>query len=380
MTTKSEEISIFRSAISKFVDAEILPHVDEWEDNHWFPSEIFQTLGREGFLGILIPEELGGIDGDLQLATAWSEEFGRIPSVGFTTAVNMHSLVIAPTLARMGTEEIKEQWIPKCLSGEAIGAYAFTEPGAGSDLSQIKTKATRTGDSWTINGNKIFITNGARANFVIVVARTSDSEDARQSLSSFVVDTSLPGFSVTKKLDKLGWHASDTAELSFENVEVPHSALLGEEGQGWTQSMNSLNWERLMLSFQALGGSKECIKATKKYMDERVVFGKKLNELSGLQNELVELSARLMGVEAVLHAALRKMTQQAECRREVSLGKLLISDLGVEIADRCLQYHGGYGYTTEFRPERWLRDLRLNAIGGGTSEIMKLSAAKFSLG
>lgn len=370
-----QEHLIFQQSVRKFAEKEIFPFVDEWEDACHFPSDIFLKLGNQGFLGILIDEAWGGVGGDYLLAGAWCEEFGRIPSVGFTTGVNMHALVVTPAVARYGTPEIKERWLRRAVDGSAIGAYAFTEPGAGSDLSQLQTKAVPDGDHFVINGSKIFITNGARAQFVLVLTKTNPSK-GYNGYSTFLVDTSLPGFKVAGTLSKLGWHASDTAELVFENVRVHRSALLGELNSGWQQAMSSLEWERLMLTLAALGGASRCLESTFNYVNERKIFGQAVAQFDHTRETLALLWSKLETGRAFCHQCLQLLLSGKRCRKEISLAKIYICELAIHVADRCVQLHGGYGYTTEFVAERWLRDLRLNTIGGGTSEVMAGVVAK----
>ena len=374
MTLYSEQHNIFRKSIKRFLDRKVKPHLDSWEKNCDFPSEVFREFGSEGFLGILIPEDWGGVGGDYLLASAWCEEFGRLPAVGFTTAVNMHSLVISPALSRFGSQEAKEKWLGPAVTGEAIGAYAFTEPGAGSDLSQIRTKAVRKGKGYILNGAKTFITNGARADFILVLAKT-DEKKGYQGFTTFVVDSKSPGFSVTRRLSKLGWHCSDTAELSFTDVALEPWTVLGEVGQGWPQAMSSLEWERLMLSLGALAGAEACLEETVSYVNDRKVFGRSVGSFEVNKRALAEAWSELQSARAICHLSLNKLSKGERCRKEVSLAKLFVCELAIEVADLCLQLHGGYGYTTEFSPERWLRDLRLNTIGGGTSQIMTRVAA-----
>ncbi len=371
----SEEHRIFQYSLRKLVEAELLPHVDKWEEQHSFPDSVFETLGRNGFLGILIDEKWGGVGGDYSLASAWCEEWGRLPSVGLTTGINMHSLVILPTVQRLATESAKERWIRAGVEGKAIGAYAFTEPGAGSDLTEVRTSAAKDGDGWVLNGSKIFITNGERADFVLVLAKT-DPKKGYDGFTTFLVDTALPGFSVSRTLSKLGWHSSDTAELVFTDLRLGADAVLGQVGQGWHQAMGSLQWERLMLSLGALGGASACLEGTVRYVNDRKVFGKPVAAYDNTREVLAGLYSRLEAARAYCHRCVRLLQAGERCRKESSLCKIYTCELAIEVADRCLQLHGGYGYTTEFRPERWLRDLRLNTIGGGTSEIMARIAAK----
>ncbi|MEZ4754880.1 MAG: acyl-CoA dehydrogenase family protein [Bdellovibrionota bacterium] len=370
-----QEHDIFIKSIKKFCETELSPHLEQWEAEGFFPNEVFRKLGEQGFLGILIPEEYGGIGGDYKLAAAWCEAWGELCDVGLTVAINMHSLVIGHSVAKFGTDKVKNEWLPKVVSGEAIGAYAFTEPGAGSDLANLTTKAEKKGDKWVINGAKTFITNGARADFILVLTRT-DPTAGYNGFTTFLVDTKTPGFSVSKKLDKLGWRSSDTAELSLENVEVDETCILGKLGEGWTQSSNNLNWERAMLTLTSLGGARACFRETAKYAGERKAFGKPLSELELIDSWLQEMYCRILEGEAICHHAIDLMSEGLDCRAEVSAAKRKVCEDAVWIADKAIQIHGGYGYTKEFNPEKWWRDLRLMPIGGGTSEIMGNIVAK----
>ena len=364
-----QEHELFIEAVKKFTTTELAPHVREWEKADFFPNEVFKKLGAEGYLGILIPEELGGIGGDYLMASAWCEAFGEICDLGLVTGVNMHSLVIAPAIAKLGTDVMKKKWIEGSISGDLIGAYAFTEPGAGSDLANIKTKAERRGDKWIINGAKTFITNGARADYVLLLTRT-DFSAGYKGFTTFIIDTKTNGFKVSKKLDKLGWRSSDTAELSFEDVEVDDSCILGKVGDGWTQASNNLNWERLMLTLTTIGGVKSCIKQAVKYGDDRSAFGKKVRKIPGVLDLLKQMQSKLYAGELLTHYALELFLKQQPCKAEVSIAKRQLCEDALWIADKAIQIHGGYGYTKEFLAEKWWRDLRLMTIGGGTSEIM----------
>ena len=375
MSLFQEEHRIFQQSVAKFSNAEILPVVDAWEKQCDFPSAIFEKLGANGFLGIFIEEAFGGVGGSYMLAAAWCEQFGRIPAVGFTTGVNMHALVVLPALQRYGTEETKQRWLQAGVEGKAIGAYAFTEPDAGSDLTRVKTKAVEQGDHFVLNGSKIFITNGKRADFILVLAKTAPDK-GYDGFSTFLVDTKSPGFTVNRTLSKLGWHSSDTAELSFVDVKVPKSCLLGELNKGWYQAMTSLEWERLMLTLAAIGGASQCLEDTVTYINQRTIFGQTVGSFERNRTLLARRAAQLQAARALCHQCVRMLEAKQRCRREVSLAKRNICELAIEIADECLQLHGGFGYTTEFKPERWLRDLRLNTIGGGASEVMARIAMK----
>ena len=359
----------FIDSVSKLVGQEFAPHLSEWEEKKNFPNEVFKTLGSHGYLGLLISEEYGGVGGDYKMAGAWCEAFGELASVGLTVAVNMHSLVISHALEKYGSAAAKALWLPRAVLGDAIGAYAFTEPGAGSDLARIRTTATKRGDRWIINGAKTFITNGARADFILVLTKT-DPQAGYGGFTTFVVDTSSKGFSVSKKLQKLGWHASDTAELTFEDVEVEAECILGKLGEGWRQAAANLNWERLMLTLTSLAGARRCLESSRAYAHQREAFGRKVEEFPAIGHYLSEMRRKIILGESLAHRALDVLCAGGDCRPLVAMAKRMVCDDAVWIADKAIQIHGGYGYTTEFLPERWWRDLRLMPIGGGTSEIM----------
>ena len=363
------EHEAFVDSVAKLFHQELAPKISEWEHANHFPNEVFTLLGQQGYLGLLISEKYGGVGGDYKLAGAWCEVFGELPSVGLTVAVNMHSLVISHALEIYGTEEAKSTWLPKAVVGEAIGAYAFTEPGAGSDLAHIRTTATRKGSKWLINGSKTFITNGARAEYVLVLTKT-DPSAGYSGFTTFVVDTKSKGFKVSRKLHKLGWHASDTAELFFSDVEVDDSCILGKVGEGWAQAAANLNWERLMLTLTSLAGARMCLESAAKYALERKAFGRSVADFPVISGYLKDMERKILLGEALAHRALDDLSNHRDCRLLVAAAKRMVCDDAVWIADKAIQIHGGYGYTTEYTPERWWRDLRLMPIGGGTSEIM----------
>jgi acyl-CoA dehydrogenase len=362
----------FSYSVNRFLNKEFVPYLKEWEELGYFPNSVFTKLGEEGYLGILISEKYGGIGGDYNLAAEWCREFGKLPDVGLTTAVNMHSLVISHAIDKTGTEVTKDLWLPNAVSGNKIGAYAFSEPGAGSDLRKIRTKAIKKGDNWYISGSKTFITNGKRADFVLLLAKTSDSENSINDdhFTTFVIDTKSSGFKVNKTLDKLGWRSSDTAEIFLDNVMVPGCCILGKVGDGWKQASENLNWERLMLSLLTIAGMEVCYKEALSYAHEREAFSKKLIDIPTINNYLQEMKSRIILDNLMIKDTLNKFTKNENCRREVSATKRIICDDAVYIADLAIQIHGGYGYTKEYSAEKWWRDLRIMKIGGGTSEIM----------
>lgn len=372
------EHDTFIDSVRSLLKRELMPALDEWENSGRFPDSVFTRLGAQGFLGLLIPEQYGGIAGDHRLAAAWCETFGELRAVGLTTAVNMHSLVISNALNRYGSEELKTRWLPPAMQGSAIGAYAFTEPGAGSDLASLRTTAVRKGSDWIVNGSKTFITNGDRADFILVLTRTNP-EAGYKGFTTFLVDTTTPGFKVQRTLDKLGWRSSDTAELVFDNMVLPHNQIVGTEGAGWIQASESLNWERLMLTLTSLAGARICFQQTLRYAEDRKAFGRSIGEFGALRSMLRTMYDKLSHGSAITRKALEMMIDGKDCRALVSYAKRMVCEDAVWIADRAIQIHGGYGYTTEFPPERWWRDLRLMTIGGGTSEVMAEIVTKTAL-
>jgi len=369
-STYFHEHELFIDSARRFMAEEFAPHVSEWERAGNFPNSVFKRLGEHGFLGLLVSEEYGGTAADYRLAGAWCETFGELRAHGLCVGVNMHSVVVMHALDNLGTKEAKRRFLPGAVAGDLIGAYAFTEPGVGSDLANMRTRADFNGKNWVINGTKTFITNGARADFALVMART-DLSAGYAGFTTFVVDTKSPGFKVTRKLDKLGWRSSDTAELFFDGVEVSPECVLGQVGEGWIQGANNLNWERLMLSLTALGGARSVYRDSVRYSQDRSAFGKKLGEFDYWRGVLTQMYQKIVLNEALLHHALDLVQNNApQARAIVSVAKRQVSADALWIADQAIQLHGGYGYTTEFSAERWWRDLRLMPIGGGTSEIM----------
>jgi acyl-CoA dehydrogenase len=369
------EHEMFTDSVRKYIFKEIAPHLRKWEKDDFFPNSVFKGLGDQGYLGVFIPEEYGGIGGDYKLAAAWCEVFGELCDVGLTTAVNMHSLVISAAVAKYGSKACKDKWLKDAVAGIKIGAYAFTEPGAGSDLASLRTTAVKNGNKWIINGSKIFITNGARADFILVLTKT-DPKAGYKGFTTFIVDTKTKGFQVAKKLDKVGWRSSDTAELVFDNVEIEEEFVLGQVGEGWKQASLNLNWERLMLTLTSLAGARIVLKEAVLYAKNRVAFGKKIFEIDAVNEILLSMLAKIKRGEAITYHALDLLQDGKPCRAEVSFAKRLVCEDAIWIADKALQIHGGYGYTKEFSPEKWWRDLRLMTLGGGTSEIMSEIIAK----
>ena len=366
----TDEHEHLRSSIRAFVEKEIAPHVQEWEDERWFPNELFTRLGELGFLGLKFPEEYGGQGGDYVHDAVFVEEMARCGSGGVAAGIGAHAGIAAPPIYKFGTEEQKQRWLVPAIKGEKICALAITEPGAGSDVASISTKAEPLNDGFLVNGSKTFITNGARAD-LMVTAVTTSKEAGHHGLSFRDLERDMPGFKVTRKLEKLGWHASDTAELSFQDIEVPQENLLGEENQGFRQIMANFQWERLLMALGAVAGAEKLFEATLEYASEREAFGRKIGNFQAIRHKLAWMSTKIEAGRALTYHCLRQLVAGQDALREVSEAKLMTQRAALEVADEAVQIFGGYGYMKEYGVERALRDTRLGPIGGGTDEIMK---------
>lgn len=365
-----EEHDIFRQQCRRFVEKELAPRAKEWEEKKFFPNEVFRRVGEMGYLGILIPEDYGGAGGDYLMAAIWGEESSRIGSAGVAAGLNMHGQCVLPAINKYGNGEQKARFLPPGVKGEKIGALALTEPTGGSDLANIRSRAKREGDYYILNGAKTFITNGQRADFVLVLCKTNP-EAGYKGFSLLIVEKGMPGFKQGAPLEKLGWHAGDTAELTFENIAVPVANLLGEEGAGFYMIMKNLEWERLLMALGAVYSAQLLLEKTQNYIQQREAFGRPISKFQVSRHKMVDMAIEIEAARQLNYLALRKMVNEEDCTREVSMAKIFASKTADYVATTCLQLHGGYGYMREYEVERYFRDLRLNAIGGGTSEILK---------
>jgi acyl-CoA dehydrogenase len=367
----SEEHEELRETVRRFVKAEIAPHVDEWERAQEFPRELYNRCGELGFLGLKFPEEYGGQGGTYLHDAVWTEELSRSGgSGGVAAGLNAHSSIAMPPIFNFGTEEQRQHWVVPGIKGEKIGALGITEPGGGSDVASIRTFARRENDHYVVNGSKTFITNGVRADFLVCACKTTH-EGGHHGISFLVLERDMPGYEVSRKLEKMGWHASDTGELSFTDVEVPAENLLGEENAGFHLIMANFAWERLDMAIGAVGGMQKVFERTLEYALEREAFGRPIGKFQAIRHKFAEMAMRIEASRALTYNALRLFHEGQDCIREVTMAKLMTQRDLVEIADECLQIHGGYGYMREYGIERALRDARLGPIGGGTDEIMK---------
>jgi len=366
----SEEHELFRQQCRRFVEKELAPHAKEWEEKKEFPNKVFRRVGEMGYLGILIPEEYGGSGGDYLMASVWSEEMARIGSGGVRAGLGMHSLIVMPAVSRFGSEEQKRRILVPGVRGEKIGALGLTEPVAGSDLAKIHSTAKREGDHYILNGSKTFITNGNRADFALVLCKT-DPGAGYKGFSTLIVEKGMPGFLQGKPLEKLGWRAGDTAELIFENVAVPLANRLGEEGMGFYNAMANLEWERLLMALGTISGAQHAVEKTHTYVLQREAFGRPIGKFQVNRHKMVDMAVEIEAARQLNYHCLRKLVNGEPCAREVSMAKIFAADVGNRVATTCLQLHGGYGYMEEYEIERFFRDVRINSIGGGTTEILK---------
>ena len=374
----SGEHEQLRKAVRAFVEKEVTPCVAAWEMAGRIPRTFWRRLGELGFLGLDFPVAYGGSGGDFLSSVVLGEEMARCRSGGVAFSVLVHTDMSSPWLVRYGTEAQKRQYLPRVLSGETVCALAITEPGAGSDMAALATRAERRGDHYVLTGRKIFITNGVHGDLYFVAARTgpATAERRHDGLSMFLVERGLPGFEVSRTLDKMGMRASDTAELAFDGYAVPAESLLGVEGRGFQQLAAGLQRERTMAAVLALSGAAQALEDTVAYLRERQAFGEPLAARQVLRHRVAELATDLEAARQLVYHAARLHAAGEECVREVSMAKLLATEVANRVAYHAVQLHGGYGYMREFPVEGFFRDVRLWTIASGTSEIMREIIAK----
>ena len=364
----NEDHEELRRSIGSFVERELAPHAEEWEETT-FPDWVFRRMGELGFLGLSYPEEYGGQGGDYPCNLVLAEEMTRSNSGGLAMGIAVHTDMATPPIFVFGTEQQKERFLVPAIKGEMIGALGITEPDAGSDVAGIKTRAARDGDGYLINGSKTYITNGVRADFLLLVAKT-DPAQRHAGISLFLVDTDTPGFHVEKRLDKVGMHSSDTAELRFEGMRVPAENLLGEEGKGFHHIMWELQGERLSAAAGACAGAQLCIERTIDYVRERQAFGKRVVDFQAVRHHLAHAQMMVDAARALTYETAWKVQLGDYPVREITEAKLLATRTHFEVADMCLQLHGGLGYMMEHWVQRAWRDSRLARIGAGADEVM----------
>jgi acyl-CoA dehydrogenase len=365
-----EEHEELRQTLRRFVDAELRPHVQDWEDAQWMPNDVFLRCGELGFLGLKYEQRYGGQGGDYLHEAVWAEELARCGSGGLGAAIGAHVNIATPPIWKFGTEEQKERWLVPAIKGEKIGALGITEPDAGSDVAGINTHAKRVDGGWIVNGSKTFITNGVRADFVVTAVKTT-ADGGHHGLSFLVLEKGMDGFTVSRKLETLGWHASDTAELAFGDVFVPDENLLGEENKGFYLIMANFQWERLGMALGAVAKQQYLLERALAYVNERSAFGRPLAGFQVTRHKIAEIAVRVETGRALTYSALHRFVSGHNALRETTMAKLLTQRHCVRTADDVVQLFGGNGYMREYAIERALRDARLGPIGGGSDEIMK---------
>ena len=364
----TEEHEELRASIRGFLDRELAPHSQAWEDEQWFPNEVFSKLAGQGLLGLKYPVQLGGQGGDYLHDAVLIEELARIGSGGTAAGIGAHVNIATPPIWKFGTDEQKQRYLVPAIRGELIGALGITEPGAGSDVASIGARAERVDGGWVVNGEKTYITNGVRAHFIVTAVKTTP-EGGHHGISFLIIDR---GEGVTSaKLEKLGWHASDTATIAYQDVFVPETNLLGGLNEGFKLIMANFQWERLAMALGAVGAMRLAWERTAQFARERTTFGRPLSGHQAIRHQLADLAASAYSARCVTYDALRRFVAGEEPLREVTMAKLLTQRACYELMDACLQIHGGAGYMREVWVERAVRDARLGPIGGGSDEIMR---------
>lgn len=374
-----EDTVLYREMARRAFEQEIEPHYEQWEREHMVPRQLWNTLGEAGILCPDVSEEYGGAGTSPHVTLAMIEELSRMGFGGLASGYGIHSNIVAPYLSRHGSEAQKAKWLPRMVTGDAVGALAMTEPGAGSDVQGIRTNAVRDGDEWVLNGSKIFITNGIHADLVIVAAITDPGKGAKGT-SLFLVDAHLPGFEKSKKLEKIGQHASDTALLFFTDVRLPADALLGEVNKGFGILMDELPRERLGIAAQAVAASEGALDCTVAYVQEREAFGQKVGQFQNTRFTLADVKTDIEINRAFYEKCAALYEQEALSTDLAAMLKLASCEMQCRVADKCLQLFGGYGYTTEYPISRFYVDARIQPIYGGTSEIMRELVSRSILG
>src|SRR5262245_2023463 len=369
----SDEHQMLRRASRAFVEKEVAPEVAAWEEAGQIPRAFWRRLGELGFLGLDFPPEHGGAGGDFFSSVVLGEELARWRSGGVAFTVLVDTDMSSPWLVRFGTETQKRKYLPGIIQGQTVCALGITEPGAGSDMAALATRAERRGDHYVLSGSKIFITNGVYGDLYFIAARTGPATPERRhdGISMFLVERGAPGFQVSRKLDKLGMRASDTAELVFQDCQVPIENLLGQEGRGFQQLAAGLQRERVMAGALALAGAGQALEDTINYLRERRAFGEPLSQRQALRHRLADLATELEAARRLLYHAAELYAAGEECVMEVSMAKLFATEAANRVAYHAVQLHGGYGYMREFPVEGVFRDVRLYPIASGSSEIRR---------
>jgi acyl-CoA dehydrogenase len=371
----NEDHEIFRQSLRKFLEKEAYPYYEQWEEERMIPRSFWTKMGEQGFLCPDIDEKYGGSGVDWGFAVVINEELEKVGTG--TIGIGLHNDIVVPYITAYGTEEQKQRWLPKCVTGEIITAIAMTEPGTGSDLANIKTTAKLEGDHYIVNGQKTFITNGIQSDLIVVAVKTDpQAVPKHKGVSLLVIERDAPGFSRGRKLNKVGLHSQDTAELIFEDCIVPKENLLGEEGKGFLYLMEKLQQERLLVAIGAQTASEVMLQKTIEYVKSREAFGKPVSQFQNTQFKIVEMATDIQMTRAFLDQLIAEHIEGKNVVTKVSMAKWKLTDNAKKIASECMQLHGGYGYMEEYEIARRFRDIQVGAIYAGTNEIMKTIIAK----
>jgi len=369
------EHNIFRESLRKFLDKEIVSHVEEWEEAGIVPRSIWKKMGEQGFLGTAVPEEYGGAGCDFLYSVIVGEEMVRANFSGLTAS--LHSDIIVPYITTFGSEAQKQKYLPGCVTGDIITAVAMTEPNTGSDLAAMKTTAVEDGDDIILNGQKTFISNGINCDLCVVAAKDPACSDPHKAVDLYLVEAGTPGFEKGRQIKKIGWHSQDTSELYFTDCRIPRSNRLGEKGTGFLNLMLKLQQERLVCAIGAMAAAEFMLEITVKYCKERTVFGKPISKFQVNQFAIVEMATEIKLGRTFVDKLIMDHMEGLNVVIETSMAKYWITDMANKVADRCLQLHGGYGYCDEYGISRAWRDIRVTRIFAGTNEIMKVIIARF---
>lgn len=370
----TEEHQAFRKSFQDFLQKEVVPHINKWEKTGTIERFIWKKFGEMGYLGINAPEAYGGLGLDMFYTVIFLEELQKVNSGGFAAAIWAHVYLAMTHLEKEGSEAIKNKYLTASIEGEKIGCLCITEPFGGSDVASMRTTAVKKGDTYVINGSKTFITNGVYSDYLIVTAKT-DPSARNKGISIFIMDRSTPGISATK-LDKLGWRASDTAEIAFDNVVIPAENLMGEDGKGFEYLMNHFALERLVMGINAHSRSEYALDYAIKYMAERHAFGKAINQFQALRHKIADLASEVEMCKEFNYSVAKRLNEGQYIVKEATMSKLVSTKIADKVIYECLQFLGGYGYMEDYPMARLLRDSRLGPIGGGTSEILREIIAK----
>ena len=370
----TEEHQLFRESLKDFLKKEVVPHIEKWEKTGEIERFIWKKFGDMGYFGLSYPEEYGGLNLDIFYTVILLEELQKINSGGFAAAIWAHVYLAMTHLNKEANHDIKERYLTPSISGDKIGCLCITEPFGGSDVAGMRTTAEKKGDTYILNGSKTFITNGVYSDYLIVAAKTTP-EAGNKGMSIFVVDRDAKGVSATK-LDKLGWRASDTGEIAFDNVEVPEANLMGEEGKGFSYIMQHFALERLIMGINAHARAEYAIEYAIQYMGERQAFGKTIDTFQALRHTMADAASEMEVCKEFNYSVARRLDNKEYVVKEATMSKLISTKMADKVIYDCLQMLGGYGYMEEYPLARLLRDSRLGPIGGGTSEILREIIAK----